>query len=90
MDRKSTWLWVSSAATGMVRHEPSPSLRSEPDANPPAGPRRHVDPGAAAVAWAVGADLGGCLGVGSLWVAVSPGVRRHQSTAFGRGAVPSR
>jgi hypothetical protein len=32
MDRKSTWQSVSSAASGKVRHEPSPSLCSEPDA----------------------------------------------------------
>jgi hypothetical protein len=32
MDRKSTWQRVSSAASGKVRHEASPSLRSEPDA----------------------------------------------------------
>jgi hypothetical protein len=32
MDRRSSWQWVSSAASCEVRHEPSPVLRSEPDA----------------------------------------------------------
>ena len=32
MDRKSVSHWVSSAASCEVRHEPSPLLRSEPDA----------------------------------------------------------
>src|SRR5215472_11575764 len=34
--------------------------------NPAAEPRRDPDPGAAAVAWAVGADLGDCLAAGSV------------------------
>lgn len=73
-----------------VRREASPSLRSEPDATP------RLSRGETLIlvlllslgVWALIRGLSRCWQ--PVWVAVSPDVRRHQSTAFRRGAVPSR